>query len=171
MAFLRGINLGRRRMKMAELREALAELGHPEARTLLASGNVVLEGRAGGALERRLEGGLEARFGYPIGVVLRRVDALRELVAADPFRGLVEDPDTKLYVTFLRDPVASTLPDPFALAGDLEVVHRTDREVLHVGHRQPDGRFGPGVEGIGKHFEPRTLWTMRNWNTVLKLTA
>ena len=33
------------------------------------------------------------------------------------------------------------------------------------------GRFGPGVEALGKHFEPRTLWTQRNWNTVLKLCS
>jgi uncharacterized protein (DUF1697 family) len=44
VAFLRGVNLGpSRRVQMAALRELLGGQGHGDVRTLLQSGNVVLE--------------------------------------------------------------------------------------------------------------------------------
>lgn len=171
VAFLRGVNLGRRRMKMQDLRACFEALGHAPARTLRASGNVLFAARSVRGLARSLEAGLEARFGYPVGVVLRTREALRAAVAADPFGGRREDADTKLYVTFLADPVADTLADPCAVLGDFEVVARTESEVFAVGYRQPSGRFGAGMDSIGKHFEGRTLWTTRNWNTVLAAAA
>lgn len=45
---LRGLNVGRnRRVPMADLHELLEEAGYPEPRTLLQSGNVVLESPTG----------------------------------------------------------------------------------------------------------------------------
>ena len=38
---LRGVNLGRRQLKMAELRTAVESLGHTDVETYLQSGNVV----------------------------------------------------------------------------------------------------------------------------------
>jgi hypothetical protein len=35
----------------------------------------------------------------------------------------------------------------------------------------PDGRYGLGAAAIGKAFDKRTLWTNRNWNTIVKAAA
>lgn len=40
-AFLRGVNVGGMSMKMDRLKQAFTEMGYPDAKTLLASGNVV----------------------------------------------------------------------------------------------------------------------------------
>src|SRR5580693_6121235 len=46
-AFLRGVNVGGVNLKMADVADALAEAGFANVRTILASGNIILESRAG----------------------------------------------------------------------------------------------------------------------------
>ena len=72
---------------------------------------------------------------------------------------------------FLREPLSHTLPLPCAVAGDFEVVHVTPTEVCMLAFRQPTGRFGTGMDQVAKHFSRHTLWTSRNFNTVLKAAA
>ena len=43
LAFLRAVNVGKRQMKMAELKALCEELGYGKVKTLLASGNVRFE--------------------------------------------------------------------------------------------------------------------------------
>ncbi len=166
VAFLRGVNLGKRSVKSAELLAAFQAMGFGNVKPLLASGNVVFDGDSPNA--RSIEGALQAHFGFPIGTVLRTQHQLRQLIALDPFAGRAEDNDTKLYVTFVDDLNARSLPMPCQLDGDFEVVTLTDSEVFILAHRLPNGRFGEGMEQIWKHFGKKRLWTSRNWNTVLK---
>jgi hypothetical protein len=35
----------------------------------------------------------------------------------------------------------------------------------------PDGRYGAGLDQIGKHFGKTALITTRNWNTIVKAAA
>jgi len=168
VAFLRGVNLGRRQIKSADLKDEFESMAFERVRTLLASGNVIFEGGPREGLQERIEQALNKRFGFEVGTVLRTQDELRALVAADPFRGRKEDKNTKLYVTFLALPPPAPLPMPFGAEGDFEVVKQTDREVCIVGFRQPNGRFGLGMEAVWKHFGKQVLWTSRDWNTVVK---
>jgi len=166
VAFLRGINLGKRQVKSADLVDAFAAMGFDNVKTLLASGNVLFD--ADKADQKTIETTLEQRFGFDIGTVLRTVEQLRQLVALDPFAGRLEDENTKLYVTLLAEPEARTLPMPNGVPGDFEVVKLTDGEIFILAHRLPSGRYGQGMEQIWKHFGKKRLWTSRNWNTVLK---
>jgi len=165
-AFLRGVNLGKRQVKSADLVTAFKAQGFDNVKPLLASGNVLFD--AASADPRAIEKGLEAQFGFEIGTVLRTQAQLRELVALDPFDGRSEDDKTKLYVTFVDDLDARSLPMPCAIAGDFEVVKLTDSEVFILAFRNSEGRFGLGMDIIWKHFGKKRLWTSRNWNTVLK---
>lgn len=168
VAFLRGINLGRRQIRSAELKDEFEKLGFAKVRTLLASGNVIFAGEPENGLQERIEQALHQRFGFEVGTVLRTQEELQELVKSDPFRGRKEDKDTKLYVTFLAGPAEKPLPMPFGAEGDFEVVKLTDREVFILAFRLPHGRFGQGMEVVWKHFGKKLLWTSRNWNTVVK---
>src|SRR5690606_21741537 len=74
-AFLRGINLGKRQMKMAELKSCLEAAGFSEVKTILASGNVRLEADGPeAALREKLERTISEKFGFGVGVVLRSED-------------------------------------------------------------------------------------------------
>lgn len=165
-AFLRGVNLGKRQVKSADLQAAFTAMGFANVKTLLASGNVLFDADAVDA--RAIERSLAQRFGFEIGTVLRSQAHLRDIVGLDPFAGRVEDDDTKLYVTFVDDCDARSLPMPCAVAGDFEVVKLTDSEVFVLTFRNAEGRYGQGMEMIWKHFGKKRLWTSRNWNTVLK---
>ena len=86
VAFLRGMNLGGRRLGNPELCGAFEELGLTEVSAFLASGNVVFEGSgSAAALAKRLERGLEEQLGYPVPTFLRTAKAVRTLAASDPF--------------------------------------------------------------------------------------
>lgn len=165
-AFLRGVNLGKRQIKSADLLAAFQAMGFDGVKTLLASGNVLFDSENPDA--RQIEAALEHRFGFDIGTVLRTQEQLQKLIGLDPFDGRVEDQDTKLYVTFVNDDNARSLPMPCAVEGDFEVVKVTQEEVFIIAHRLPTGRFGSGMDLIWKHFGKKRLWTSRNFNTVLK---
>jgi uncharacterized protein (DUF1697 family) len=72
-AMLRGINLGKRQLKSAELKAVVEGMGFTEVKTILASGNVVFE--AGDAkpetLERDLHAALEKATGLKSEVFVR----------------------------------------------------------------------------------------------------
>ena len=168
-AFLRGVNLGKRTVKSADLVKAFESMGFAGARTLLASGNVLFEADEEPGLAARIEAGLEAAFGFDIGTVLRTRAQLREMIAADPFAGETENHGQKLYVTFFARPEAEKLALPCGIADDFEVKKITPTEIFHIAYRKPDGRYSAdSAAAIWKPFGKTSLWTNRNWNTVIK---
>ena len=96
--------------------KAFEALGFRNVRTILASGNVVFDaaGPEKKALARKIEEALEKRWGFAIPVVLRAADELRALDAADPFKGIVVTPETRLYITFLGEKKDSSLKLPYS---------------------------------------------------------
>ncbi|OBK87820.1 pyridoxamine 5-phosphate oxidase [Mycolicibacter heraklionensis] len=104
---LRGVNVGGVNLKMAEVAATLTAAGFAEVRTLLASGNVLLDSPAAAAKVRAAaEAALRERFGYEAWVLVYEVATLRDIVAAYPFEP--EVPDVHSYVTFVADDAALT---------------------------------------------------------------
>ena len=71
VAFLRGVNLGKRQMKMAELKASLEKLGLREVKTIVASGNARFVTDDEKKLKERIEAALETDFSFPVKVILR----------------------------------------------------------------------------------------------------
>jgi len=87
-AFLRGMNLGRRRISNAELRRHVEALGFVDVATFRASGNVILtapEDDALDAVARRLEAGLSEALVYDVPVFARSAEQVRAIAALEPF--------------------------------------------------------------------------------------
>ncbi|MGE3727964.1 MAG: DUF1697 domain-containing protein, partial [Candidatus Sericytochromatia bacterium] len=85
LALLRAINVGGKRIvKMAELRSAVAELGFFEIRSYIQSGNLVFESTATDreALARQLECHLLRHRGYEIPSALFEARDLQVIQAA-----------------------------------------------------------------------------------------
>lgn len=100
--FLRGINVGGINIKMADLKEALKGCGFPDAKTLLASGNVVLTSdQDPAAAKRTFESCLRDAFGYDAWVVVLTAQRVSELVAACPYPA--DDKVTHTYITLASD--------------------------------------------------------------------
>ena len=87
-AFLRGMNLGRRRISNADLRRHVEALGFADVATFRASGNVILTAPADDALDavaQRLESGLREALAYDVPVFARSAEQVRAIAALAPF--------------------------------------------------------------------------------------
>lgn len=110
-AFLRGMNLGRRRITNDELLAAFASIGFADARTFRASGNVAFES-AGGPVEEiagQIESGLARELGYAVPTFLRSAAEVRSIAALAPFpEHAMRTGEGKLQVLLLaRKPAAA----------------------------------------------------------------
>jgi uncharacterized protein (DUF1697 family) len=88
VAFLRGMNLGNRRIKNPELIAHFEAMGLEDVASFRASGNVVFVDPAGEAeakLQARIEAGLDQRLGYDVAVFLRSAAEVAAIAAREPF--------------------------------------------------------------------------------------
>ena len=100
-AFLRGVNVGGVNLKMAEVATALTEAGFTNVRTILASGNVLLESSARvAAVRKKAEAALRERFGYEAWVLAYDIDTVRAIFEAYPFEREIDGYQS--YVTFVH---------------------------------------------------------------------
>ncbi len=121
-AFLRGMNLGKRRITNDALRAAFADLGFDEPATFRASGNVIFgaDGDPLDALRERIETGLEQALGYAVPTFLRTTAQMRAIAAHEPFEpAQVAASKGKLQVMLLAaKPTAAARKQVLALASD-----------------------------------------------------
>lgn len=132
-AFLRGMNLGRRRVSNEELATAFAGLGFIEVRTFRASGNVAFElaGEAPEDLVGRIERGLAQAFGYAVPTFLRTAEEVRSIAAHAPFpERLLEASEGKLQVALLvRVPTREAVQAVLAMGTDSDRLSLGPREL------------------------------------------
>ena len=105
VALLHSIVLGEgRRVVMADLRAMAEGLGYRDCRTLVSTGNLVVEAPTSpaGDIERALELAFAERFGRHVDIIVRsRPDWLR-LAAGNPYRA---SEGSKVGVRVMREPV------------------------------------------------------------------
>lgn len=167
VAFLRGINVGGNNMiSMDKLSRAFESWGFASVRTILASGNVLFEtGRAGEGLAQTIEKNIEKSFGLDGSVILRTVDDIQNMAKADPFKGIVVTPQTRLYVTFLTEKSRSSLKVPYESQDkDFRILGVTDGEVFSVLTLSRDRRTVDAMKILETEFGKKV--TTRNWNTI-----
>lgn len=182
-ALLSAINVGKRRIAMAELRELLSGLGYRDVRTYLASGNVVFTvddadaGSADGgedALAAKISAALKERFGFDVPCLVRGHAYLKAVLEACPFPA-DEIAGTQLHAVFYSADGAADryadfdrqafLPEEFRFGDRVMYLYVPDglgRSPLAVALAKPAGRMR-GIEA-----------TSRNWNTLkalLEMTA
>lgn len=134
VAFLRGMNLGGRRIKNEELRRHFEQMGFEEVATFRASGNVVFSnpGReTEGRLAQRVEAELDARLGYDVPVFLRSIEEVAAIAAHEPFDPrAVTKSKGKLQVSLLKEkPSAAARKEVLALASAEDLLAIEDREL------------------------------------------
>lgn len=134
VAFLRGMNLGNRRIQNEELRRHFEAMGFEEVATFRASGNVIFstpKREAEAKLATRVEAELDERLGYDVPVFLRSADELAAIAAHEPFGSdAVARSKGKLQVSFLKKkPAAGAKRKALALASDEDLLAIEGREL------------------------------------------
>ena len=168
LALLRGINLGKRRIKMADLRAAFESWGHSNVRTLLASGNVVFESteKDPDKVRKTIEAGFRSDFGWEVPTCVRRRKEIADLVASKPFAEIPVDHNQ--YVTFLADPPGKQLDLPYISAdGDYRILEVQPGYVASALDRSR-GRGTLDVMALLEEFFGTDI-TTRTWKTVMKI--
>jgi uncharacterized protein (DUF1697 family) len=86
VAFLRAVNVGRRRVPMATARQLLEDLGYGQVGSYVNSGNVLFDGRGKPVdHEAPIRAALEEAFGFEVTTFVRSAAQIGELVSAKPF--------------------------------------------------------------------------------------
>ena len=119
-AFLRGMNIGGRRITNDDLRTHFEAIGLDDVGLFRASGNVVFTApdEPPAELTARIERELAAALGYDVPIYLRTAAEVREIAAHEPFPvDAVRASQGKLQVSLLLDrPAAAARKKVLALA-------------------------------------------------------
>jgi uncharacterized protein (DUF1697 family) len=152
--------------KMPELKRVFEGAGFTEVKTLLSSGNVVFTARAApeGSLERKAEAAMLEGLGSAFLTIVRPVDALRDMLASDPYRSFRLSPAAKRIVTFLHATPTAKLKLPMEQDG-ARILAVKGREVFSAYLPNPKGPVFMAllVKTFGKE------QTTRTWDTVAKV--
>jgi uncharacterized protein (DUF1697 family) len=171
VAFLRGINnIGRKTVKMLELKRIFEANGFQNVITIQASGNIVFETTISeaSALVKDVENLLESKLGYNVKVTLRTLDELTLLIKSKPFGHIKITPRTKLLLTFLAEKPMSEFKIPFKLPNkNFTIIRITDNEIYSVVNLSPDKPSYRIMNFLEKEFGNKI--TTRNWNTIVKI--
>lgn len=168
IALLRAVNVGGRKLPMAELRALCGELGWQDARTYIQSGNLVFSapGKAE-ALEARLEEAIKDRFGLDVPVIVRTAAQWDAYAAANPFPKVArEEPNRLQLLVSKRPPDAGAAPKLMERARPGEAVEAAGGALwFHF----PDGVGTSKLTPTLIDKAAGSPSTGRNWRTVLKL--
>jgi uncharacterized protein (DUF1697 family) len=170
IALLRAVNVGGRKLLMAELRQLALDVGLAAPRTLIQSGNLVFASALGdAALEGLLERETLARLGVATDFVVRGPDEWREIIAANPHHAMAKDDPSHLMVMVLKAPPgAAELAALRAWIPGRERVEAVGRQ-LYITY--PDGAGDSKLTNTAIERRLGVRGTSRNWNTVTKLAA
>jgi uncharacterized protein (DUF1697 family) len=163
-AFLRGVSPVN--AKMSELKRAFERAGFTDVRTVLSSGNVVFStsARSETQLARKAEAGMKKTLGRSFITIVRSLDALTALLAADPYRAFRLKPNAKRVVTFLGSTPKSAIELPIELHGARILLLRgTEVFTAYV----PNARGPVFMTLIEKTFGKDI--TTRTWDTITKV--
>ncbi|AQR60226.1 hypothetical protein BZG35_00055 [Brevundimonas sp. LM2] len=165
----RAMNTGGVRAAVGEQRAMAEAMGLDNPRTLLASGNLVVESdRDPAELEAAIEAETEVRFGRRIETLVRTPAQWASMMAANPFPDAALTDPAKLLVMVMKgeiEPGAVAALRAFATGDEAVEAVGGDLFLWHphgIGSSKMAEKAQPRLIGIG---------TGRNWNTVAKLAA
>ena len=171
IALLRAVNVGGRKLLIAELKAVFESLGFTRLRTLLQSGNIIFESAQSPspALEAALEAETEKRLKLRTDYLVRSPDEWSAVVRNNPFpREAKDDPGHLLVLPLKSTPTASDVAALRAVIQGRETVTAIGRE-LYAYYPDGVGRSKLTIALIERKL--KTRGTGRNWNTVLKIQA
>lgn len=175
IALLRGINVGgNNKIKMAELKAALGELGLARVQTYIQSGNLLFESDQDEvSLRLAIEQQIKKSFGLSIKTIIRTFEQWEQLVERCPFTeeqlagAAAASQGECFYVALmLEEPSAERVEKLHAFKSDNDQFQIVGKHIYLLYNRSIlQSKLPAQVEKLG------VLTTTRNWKTVMKLAA
>ena len=167
ISMLRGVNLGpHNRIKMDELRALYESLKYEDPRSYVQSGNVIFRTKEKNSpqLAKKIQAGIEKKFGCFPEVILRTAEELRRTIAANPFPEQTKNEPGKVLVTFLAgEPPRDAEANLQKFKDFPEQLHLKGRE-LYIYFPNGAGRSKLPWSAVDKFL--KVTGTARNWNSV-----
>ena len=164
IALLRGINVGNKQMKMADLKLLFEELGLADVVTYIQSGNVVFASESKNGLAEKISKGIQKSFGFEVPVLVKTVSEIEGILAACPFS---EQKKKASYFILLNEPPVKNLVEKVSQeAYPGEEFNITENCVYLFASK------GYGVAICNNNFFEKKLGvaaTTRNYRTLAKL--
>lgn len=159
IALLRAVNVGGTgKFPMAELKAMAEELGFENARTYIASGNLLFDTKLEEAeVKSRLEKRLEKYAGKPVGVLVRTAAEMARVVADNPF---ADEPANRVVAIFLDE-----APLKSVLTGHRHI----EDERIALGRREIYVHYPSGQGASRLVIVAAKTGTARNMNTIARL--
>jgi len=169
VGLLRAVNVGGRKLLMADLKRIAAEAGFEDPTTLLASGNVLFGTTlAPAAAEKALEAAILKDLGLAADVMVRDLGQLEAVIAANPFPKQAKEEPNRLMAMFLTgEPQAGLEVLENACVAGEEV--RSGPGCLYIWF--PGGAGASKLSNVVIERRLKVRGTARNWNTVGKLAG
>jgi uncharacterized protein (DUF1697 family) len=159
VALLRAVNVGGTgKLPMTELKSMCEGAGFLNARTYIASGNVVFESKlAEAAVKAKLERCMATYAGKPVDVLVRTGPEMAVVLAANPFKSRA--PNATVAIFLDERPPKDALK---TITGQAE-------EEVALGAREIYVHYGEGMGRSKLKIPAAKQGTARNMNTVAKL--
>ncbi len=167
-AFLRGINVGGRVVKMDALTGMFVSLKLKNVKTFIQSGNVIFESKEKNvkAQAEKIEKKLLKELGYEVPALLRTHEELEALILHDPFKSMKAG--AKTYVVLIAEELKEKPKLPLVSEKEgVKVLGMRKADIFCEALPLKGGRWGFPNAFIEKQFKVPA--TTRNWNTVSKI--
>ncbi|MEH0154839.1 DUF1697 domain-containing protein [Limibacter armeniacum] len=170
ISILRGINVsGQKKIKMADLKKHIENLGYEQVSTYIQSGNILFESEVTdiSLLETSIADMIKKEYEFEVPVLVLEKETLQNVVADNPF---LSDPNIdidKLHVTFLaKKPV----PEKVAALKELDFGDDQFQVVGKCVYLYCPNGYGR-TKLTNNFFENKlkVIATTRNWKTVNNL--
>lgn len=143
VAFLRAVNVGKRRVAMATARNVLAELGYDEVGSYVNSGNLLFTATGNPSdHEAAIRSAMEDEFGFELTTFVRTARQVNALATAKPF-GVIASGHTHFALLTLTPLTATEKKAVEALSNDHDEVVVLGRDVHWlIRSRSPETTLG-----------------------------
>ncbi len=172
IALMRSVVINGRRVKGEEARGLAGAVGGTDARSVIATGNLLFRSRKTPAtLTRELEAACARLYGKPTEIIVKTAAEWRALLKANPFPDRTKSSPARVLVWAMRDPLPDSGLDQLRRRASAdEAVERTGAGDIYMwfGGPNPDVSKLPagfGLKALG------AVGTNRNWSTAMKITA
>ena len=168
IALLRAVNVGGRKLPMADLRALCERLGWSEVRTYIQSGNIVFDadGKAD-ALEEALEAAIGKEFGLDVPVIVRSAAQWDKIVAGNPFSKEAEKSPNWVLLGLAKRKIADGAAAAIAAKG--KAGERVEAAGEALWFHYPEGVGTSKLTPASIDRAAGSPVTARNWRTVLTL--
>ncbi|MBS4198133.1 DUF1697 domain-containing protein [Bacillus sp. FJAT-49732] len=174
IALLRGINVGgHNKIKMADLRSSLEQLGLQNIKTYIQSGNILFESsEPEETLQKKIHNKIEEGYGINSSVIIRTAEELQQIVSQCPFSDqMISEASTSSKGECLHVALLPKAPSKFN--SDKLLTYTHEKELCVINGRDVYLLFYDSIRNSKLANNLKKLEvpaTVRNWKTLTKLS-